>query len=170
MVSLLVLNSASQGLPGLPKGNPFEHFKNDKVANCGLRIGRWFERHAPAGSTLATNTAGSIPYVASRLRVIDMLGLTDATIARLDSGVGRGYVGHERYDADYVLGRKPDYILLCFSCATAQPCLPSCHALAERAEFKIRYRRREVEQEGFRFVVFQRRPPPPKRSGQAVRR
>lgn len=156
VIGALLLNSAAQGIPGLPKGGAFEHFRNDGVADCGLRIGRWFQQHVPAGATLATNTAGSIPYAARHLRAIDMLGLTNATIAHAVHQVGHGYVGHERYDADYVLDRNPDYVLLCFSCATAQPCLPSGKALVEKRRFNRRYRRRWVEQEGFRFVVYER--------------
>ncbi|MBW2526594.1 MAG: hypothetical protein JRI23_20600 [Deltaproteobacteria bacterium] len=159
VVVLLHLNSASQGLPGMPKGAAFHHFKDDKVSVCGAHIGRWFAAHVPPGTSLATNTAGSIPYYARHLRVIDMLGLTDPVIARSAPRVGRGYAGHERHDADHVLRQQPEFVLLCFSCVTDKPCLPSCRELARRPEFKRLYRRHRVEQDGFRFVVYRRHEP-----------
>jgi hypothetical protein len=62
-------------------------------------------RHADA--LLAIDAAGKVPYF-SRLRVIDMLGLNDRHIAQLPA---RGFAfGHNKYDADYVLGQRPDLI------------------------------------------------------------
>jgi len=51
----------------------------------------------------------------SRLPVLDILGLVDAHIARRHvpaSAKGLPVPGHSRSDADYVLSREPDYILI----------------------------------------------------------
>lgn len=56
-------------------------------------------------AVLAATEAGVMPYY-SGLRFIDMLGLVDAHIAALPGGL------HEKFDAEYVLGRKPDYIVI----------------------------------------------------------
>jgi hypothetical protein len=54
---------------------------------------------------LAVDAAGKVPYY-SRLDSIDMLGLTDAHIGHRPAA--RFSVGHNKHDADYVLGRGPD--------------------------------------------------------------
>jgi hypothetical protein len=75
-------------------------------------IGAWLLDHASPETTIAVIPAGAIPYV-SRLRAIDMLGLNDATIAhRHMPGLGSGLPGHEKFDVDYVLSRRPDIIFL----------------------------------------------------------
>ncbi len=51
----------------------------------------------------------------SRLPIVDLLGLVDVTIARgpsTSSGAGYPVPGHVRSNADYILARKPDYILM----------------------------------------------------------
>ena len=78
----------------------------------GAKFDRWltlgeFLREHHAGQTLAIDAAGKVPFV-SGMPTIDMLGLNDRTLARMDKPFV--YVGHNTYDADYVLGRKPDVI------------------------------------------------------------
>ncbi|MFZ1728688.1 MAG: hypothetical protein WAV84_01050 [Bacteroidota bacterium] len=68
---------------------------------------------------IAVTAAGCIPYW-SELPVIDMLGLNDRYIARhLPSTFGRGWVGHDAGDGDYVLSLRPDIII--FSAGYPQP-------------------------------------------------
>ena len=51
-----------------------------------------------------------------------MLGLTDRHIARRNlSGLGRGWAGHEKHDGQYVLQRRPTYLLLGNVDVTEQP-------------------------------------------------
>lgn len=78
-------------------------------------------RWAAAGRALApltpSTTVAAVPIGAlayySDLRVIDMMGLTDRTIARAEtSTLGSGWAGHEKHDGAYVLSRRPDLILL----------------------------------------------------------
>lgn len=64
-------------------------------------------REEPRDLVLAVDGAGKVPYF-SELRTIDMLGLTDRTVARL--APKSRVVGHMKFDADYVIGRRPDLI------------------------------------------------------------
>jgi hypothetical protein len=73
-------------------------------------VAEYLREHAPAGSVLAVNAAGIVPYV-TELPTIDMLGLTDSHIAHRPIKLGRSVQGHEKYDPDYVLAREPDLIL-----------------------------------------------------------
>ncbi len=57
---------------------------------------------------LAVDAAGKIPYF-SGLRSLDMRGLTDRHIARVEPEGWDG-PGHNKNDPDYVLGRRPDLI------------------------------------------------------------
>jgi arabinofuranosyltransferase len=56
---------------------------------------------------LAIDAAGKVPYV-SGLRTLDLLGLTDPTIARTPAQAGM--VGHKKYAPDYVFAQQPDLI------------------------------------------------------------
>ena len=159
---VLFANDLWQALPGLPEGAAYAHFRTDKVASCGERIGRWLDQQAPAGALIATNTGGSIPYFAKRLEALDMLGLTDADIAHSNRSVGTGYVGHEAHDGNYVLRRAPDYVFLCFSCNTSGPCLESDNALLADKRFTQGYERHEARTEGMKFYYYTPKPPKPR--------
>jgi arabinofuranosyltransferase len=92
------------------------------------QVGRALRASVPRRTVLATNVAGRVPY-RSRLYTVDLLGLTDATIARspvIDSG--KGYAGHERADPDYVLAKRPD--LIYFSVLDGMPPGLSCSVQA----------------------------------------
>jgi hypothetical protein len=76
-----------------------------------IAIGEWLRRNAPPDAVIALNPVGVIPYL-SGLRTIDMLGLTDAHIGRRGrSIVNRVLFAHNRYDPEYVLSRRPDYLI-----------------------------------------------------------
>lgn len=79
---------------------------NSERYDCWVTLGR-FLAEQPGDSVLAVDAAGKIPYF-SGLPTIDMLGLTDRHIARVES---RGeWVGHSKMDPEYVLARRPDFI------------------------------------------------------------
>jgi hypothetical protein len=59
--------------------------------------------HHP-GARIAIDAAGKVPFFAGT-ETIDMLGLTDRTIAFQPPKAVR--IGHKKYDADYILSRKP---------------------------------------------------------------
>ena len=71
-----------------------------------VELGKFLDRNHHR-DTLAVDAPGKIPYF-SKQYTIDMLGLNDLRIARLESTFFK--VGHNKFDADYVLSRKPDLI------------------------------------------------------------
>lgn len=70
-----------------------------------FEVGNFLKHSALPDSVLAAEEAGIIPYV-SRLRFIDIMGLVDKHIARTKGKM------HWKSDPDYVISRKPDYILI----------------------------------------------------------
>jgi len=81
------------------------------LAERWAEVGRWFRDNAEARATMASIVVGAMPYY-SDLECIDLLGLTDATVAREGKIYSEGAVGHQRYHTDYVLSRRPTYIVL----------------------------------------------------------
>jgi len=79
--------------------------KNKQWIDPYFECANWMKENLPKGSTLAAEEAGVIPYI-TNFRFIDMFGLVDEHIARMPGGV------FEKIDNEYVLNRKPDYILL----------------------------------------------------------
>ncbi|HUT99715.1 MAG TPA: hypothetical protein VM054_11665 [bacterium] len=77
-----------------------------------FHTGHWLAGVSDPDDTIAVSSAGIIPWLTG-LRAIDTLGLNDRHIARegIDLG-GRATPGHERYDNDYLLDRKPDWIIM----------------------------------------------------------
>jgi hypothetical protein len=75
-------------------------------------IGHYFAENAPRDASIAVITAGAIPYF-SGLESIDMLGLNERAIARRAMpGLGSGAAGHEKFDVEHVLDRRPTYVVL----------------------------------------------------------
>lgn len=79
--------------------------KYDFLITLGKHVA---EKHPD--SVIAVDAAGKIPYF-SGLRTIDMLGLNDKHIAKLDAKSSRFLSGHTKFDAAYVLNQKPDLII-----------------------------------------------------------
>lgn len=77
---------------------------NRWVANC-------IEMRTEPTDTIAIVAAGVIPYYAERT-FIDMLGLNDTHIARNGTTYGECYIGHQRTDTDYILDRRPEFIIV----------------------------------------------------------
>ncbi len=94
-----------------PAAAPYRTGDNFFLAKCRI-AGDWLAAHTAPDAVVASNPAGAVAYFSDR-RVIDMLGLTDAHIARAPAAaMGTGRAGHEKGDGAYVLGRQPDYILM----------------------------------------------------------
>lgn len=75
-------------------------------------VGEWLSANVPPDTVIATVPIGAVAYY-SGLRTIDMLGLTDRHIARRKiANLGAGWAGHEKTDGAYVVGRRPEIILL----------------------------------------------------------
>ncbi len=93
-------------------------------------VAREIGRIVPPGSLLAIFEAGYVPYFNPNLRILDLSGLMDRTIARLP--------GRHMYKVspDYFLKRAPDYYLMMVRVGT-----PSAEGIALLAtpEFRARY-------------------------------
>jgi len=88
----------------------------DQIACHGEIIGRFLEKNLPPGTLVGTNSAGALPYFASSLSFVDMLGLNDRVIARREihelTTYYQKYPGHIKGNGAYVLSRSPDMIIL----------------------------------------------------------
>lgn len=74
-------------------------------------MGHWIATNTPEDAIIATDAAGLIPFYSGRYS-IDMFGLTDLHIAHLEIPITeQSIVAHEKYDPQYILQRKPDYII-----------------------------------------------------------
>jgi arabinofuranosyltransferase len=93
-----------------------ETHQSDAAAFIGTIVGRHLQSTQPAGTVVALNTAGSTPYFAADLKFIDMLGLTDAHIARRSitrfQAPLQHLPGHSKGDGSYVLSRRPDIVII----------------------------------------------------------
>lgn len=98
----------------LPKDSVYDGkslvwYEND-IVNRYREIGRWINKNTSEYTTIAVSAAGVIPFYADR-STLDILGLNDVYIAHLPvNNLGSGKPGHEKFDPDYVMERKPDVI------------------------------------------------------------
>jgi arabinofuranosyltransferase len=107
----------------------------------GLALGRHLrELFAARDPLVAVDPAGAVPF-ASGLRSLDMLGLTDATIAaRPPASFGTRRIGHELGDGAYVLGRQPDLVLFCDPSGRLRPCFRSGRQMVADPRWAAEYR------------------------------
>ncbi len=99
-------------------------YQRDHEIPTWSAAGRALRAAFPPGTTAAMAPIGAVGYY-SDLRIIDMLGLTDRTIARVqDPELGSGWAGHEKHDGAYVLSRRPTILLLGNICVDTRPTLP----------------------------------------------
>lgn len=86
-----------------------------------IAVGRFLGDHAPPDTVLAMHSVGTVPYV-SKLRTIDMWGLTNTHIARVEmEGMGSGTAGHEKFDYEWVFAQRPHVYLPEEDLLTAEP-------------------------------------------------
>ena len=78
--------------------------------DCWIGMGEFLGKKYP-GKTLAVGALGKMPYF-SDLYAMDILGLADPVIAHMPAAGGVFEPGHEKYNADYTLSRRPDVIAL----------------------------------------------------------
>ena len=74
-------------------------------------MGKWLATTAPENSSLLTVAIGAIGYF-SEMTIVDPHGLIDPVIAHQTRTLGTGYAGHEKFDTEYVLAKRPSYVLL----------------------------------------------------------
>lgn len=85
----------------------YRYNKYDSLITAGKFLGK----HYP-GSTVALDAAGKIPFY-SGLNTIDMLGLNDKHIGKMQITTNSFFVGHNKFDPQYVLAKKPALIAAC---------------------------------------------------------
>ncbi|MBI3977525.1 MAG: glycosyltransferase family 39 protein [Chloroflexi bacterium] len=95
-------------------GEFFASYKIDYPLSASWRMaGEWLREHAPAGATVAARDIGGIGYF-SGLPLIDLYGLTDATIAHAPRTPYGAWLEIADLDfvVQYLLSRRPAYIQL----------------------------------------------------------
>jgi hypothetical protein len=158
IVTLMVLGTIVYSIVLLNSPHITPHIEGNRTAEYGKEVGQWLSENISSDAVIATNTAGSVPYY-SRLRVIDMLGITDLHIAHREMpNMGSGWPGHEKADGPYVLSRKPDYIHFCSSLGSAEPVSPGDKEIYNIPEFHKMYFLKEVAlPSGNRLWLYERR-------------
>jgi hypothetical protein len=148
------------------RGSSARYVEQDRREVSAWReVGKYFADNAPADASIAVLPAGAIPYF-SGLKTIDMLGLTDRTIARRRiPALGRGQAGHEKHHVDYVLSRQPTYVLIgVYGLASnpqparqlLQPFYPAETEMLRSHQFRSRYVLRRARAASGYFAYFER--------------
>jgi len=145
IVGLIVLFNTSMLFLDM---NEAKVFAGSAIVRHMEKIARTLDEILPKDSNVAAIAIGAIGYSLDR-PVIDLLGLTDEHIAHVRIKTGVGVAGHEKYDAQYVLARRPDVILACVEmgespsedCSKSQTAhaLRAFTSLLERKEFQENY-------------------------------
>jgi len=87
-------------------------FQAKEATQARVTLGRWLREHLPPDTFIAVDAAGQIPYY-SGLRTLDMFGVNDEHTAHMKvETMGQGIPGHEKFDFDYIMGRRPDLIIV----------------------------------------------------------
>lgn len=103
----------------------------------GRLLGQAYGEEQPL---LAVDSAGCLPYF-SRLPSLDMLGINDKYLAsHPPPDFGRGRVGHELGNGEYVMSRAPDLVLPCLAQGANHGCYRSGRELLARTDFRQHYR------------------------------
>lgn len=140
-----------------------EQRKEDTVGWTAYRssVAGWLDSQDP-DALVAANAVGALGYY-SETRILDMLGLNDAHIARHGEGDPGAPPGHQVGDAEYVLSREPDYIIFYgvkpeYRIGETSPYFVGDRQLAQTPEFERDYELIEVDlgDEGG-ITLFQRR-------------
>ncbi len=115
----------------------FWYFEQNIVRKMHF-MGTMLKKHMGSDFSLATSTIGMISYQLMGHRVIDLLGLTDAYIARNPEKIeGIASTWKERrFNNTYLLNQNPDFIL--FSTGY-KPSAPAERALMLHSEFRNKY-------------------------------
>ncbi|MCZ7587229.1 MAG: class I SAM-dependent methyltransferase [Deltaproteobacteria bacterium] len=108
VVPILALNALTM----LPFFNELQMFVHGSSARAYEFRARAFAEILPPQAVIGAEAVGAIGYLTGR-RIVDLLGLTDKTIAHTNVPTGHGLPGHEKYNVRYVLGRRPDVMALC---------------------------------------------------------
>jgi hypothetical protein len=105
----------------------------DKMTSTG----RWLAANSDSSTVVAATTIGALGYYGG-VTLVDMLGLTDSTIAHHPEyiqGIQSGWK-ERKYNTSYVLSRKPEWI---FFSTGVKPSAFAERALFTRSEFRRHY-------------------------------
>lgn len=112
----------------------------DRIARVGQVVGRHLSRSRPSGDVLAVNTVGALPHAAG-LPTVDMLGLTDAQVARSSTRTSLGHnPAHAAANGPYVLSRRPAVVIFGNTSGAKAPLYQSGMDLVAQPDFARRYR------------------------------
>lgn len=86
-------------------------YQAGRATQARIEMGRWLRDNVPTDTFIAVDAAGQVPYY-SGLRTLDMFGVNDIHTAHLKvQEMGKGVPGHEKFDFDYIMWRRPDLII-----------------------------------------------------------
>jgi hypothetical protein len=115
------------------------------------RIGLHLRDNFPAGTLVAVNAAGVIPYY-SEQPTIDMLGLNDEQIAHRGRRDRNLNLGHQAGDGAYVMSRNPGVILFGRGGTREASDFVSDREIWQSTEFRENYRAKQIEGRAWAWV------------------
>ncbi|MEM7586348.1 MAG: hypothetical protein AAF560_23350 [Acidobacteriota bacterium] len=132
---------AAQAVSGWLDEQSLRAFVAHRTTVVGLEVGHHLYERLPPDAWIAVNTAGAVPY-ASKRPTIDMLGLTDAAIARHPVYVVSPlWAGHRRGWGAYVRSRQPQVVIWYNAAGLAEPHYLGDHQLADDPFFRFFYQK-----------------------------
>jgi hypothetical protein len=115
LATLVFLGAAAVGIASIvleTRSDVLLEYDSGKEFTARMKtVGDWLGANAPEDATIALNYVGAVPY-RSGLRSIDMLGLTDAEVARSSSSGRFLFSGQARGNGASILDRRPELILM----------------------------------------------------------
>ena len=85
---------------------PVQLYQEGEFTAASIRLAARLREDYPDGVLIAVNHAGALPWALPAFDVIDMVGLNDAHIARVEGNM------HKKNDPDYVLSLQPQLLIL----------------------------------------------------------
>jgi hypothetical protein len=139
-ITLLVAGSFSVGSYFLARDHVKTYWAAEQQITGKMHfISTMLKKHMGNNFSVAASTIGMVGYQLLGYRIIDMLGLTDASIARNPetiSGMASSWK-ERRFNSRYLLEQQPDFVL--FSTGY-KPSAPAERALMLHSEFRQSYR------------------------------
>jgi arabinofuranosyltransferase len=114
-LAVLILSLAGMGLASSLWGEYalfVRSFEAGLANRARIAMGHWLRDNLPSDTVIAVDAAGELPYY-SRLRTLDLFGITQPAIAHMETPqMGQGTPGHEKFGLGFVLAQLPDYIII----------------------------------------------------------
>jgi len=144
------------------------HARHQDFEERWLTLGRELAQRVPPNTSVALSPIGAFGY-ASRLPIVDILGLVNGATEHSEPDLVIIEKGHHRYDAEWVLAEQPDLVILGNAWLESSPdgALPTLtisaweRTLWEHPEFQEQYRPFALElEQTFPLVFYLRRGAP----------